>query len=96
MGLVVWSGGGIDFRDDAQGSVVVAGETVAFGDAGSAELAEEGFGAFGVLDPDGRWTSWWVACGHRAESHMPVSGRVAVGVPASLRQRARDGSVNQQ
>ena len=45
--------GGVDLADDAQGSVVVAVEPLAFGGAGSAELAEEGFGAFGVLDPDG-------------------------------------------
>ena len=31
-----------------------------------------------------------MACGQRAESHIPTSGRSAVGVPASLRQRARD------
>ena len=44
----------------------------------------------------GRWLWWWVACGQRAESHIPISGRSAAGVPASLRQSARDGSVNQQ
>src|SRR5712692_256573 len=43
----------------------------------------------------GRWTAWWVACGHRAESHIPASGVLALGVPASFRHRARDGSANQ-
>jgi hypothetical protein len=36
-----------------------------------------------------------VACGQRAASHSPASGLVAVGVPASFRQRALAGSVNQ-
>jgi hypothetical protein len=36
-----------------------------------------------------------VACGQGAESHIPVSGRSAVAVPARRRQSARDGSVNQ-
>src|ERR1017187_1814211 len=44
----------------------------------------------------GRGPGWWVACGQRAESHIPASGLSACGVPASFRQSARDGSVNQQ
>jgi hypothetical protein len=44
----------------------------------------------------GRWQEWWVACGQRAESHSRASGLPALGVPASLRRSARDGSMNQQ
>lgn len=44
----------------------------------------------------GRWQGWWVACGQRAESHIPTGGWSAVGVPASLRQSAREGSVNRR
>lgn len=44
----------------------------------------------------GRWQLWWVAYEHRAESHMPIKGLSAFGVPASLRHSARAGSVNQQ
>ena len=43
----------------------------------------------------GRWTGWWVAWGQRAESHIPIRGLSAPGVPASRRQSAREGSVNQ-
>src|SRR5215472_16097846 len=44
----------------------------------------------------GRWQGWCVACGQRAESHIPMSGLSPAWSPASLRQSARDGSVNQQ
>ena len=44
----------------------------------------------------GRWQGWWVACGQRAESHIPASGLPAVGVPASLGPGAPDGSMNRQ
>ena len=44
----------------------------------------------------GRWQGWWVAYGQRAESHMPASGFVAFGVPASFRHSALAGSMNQQ
>src|SRR5260370_33070733 len=39
---------------------------------------------------------WWVACGQRAESHMPISGASAPGVPARMRHSARLGSLNPQ
>src|SRR5271157_3801100 len=43
-----------------------------------------------------RCSGWKVACGQRAASHIPASGWSAVGVPASLRQSALAGLVNQQ
>lgn len=43
-----------------------------------------------------RCWEWMVACGQRAASQSPASGLAAVGVPASFRQSALAGSVNQQ
>src|SRR6266487_6684996 len=43
-----------------------------------------------------RCSAWKVAWGQRAASPRPANGLVAVGVPASFRQSALPGSVNQQ
>src|SRR6516165_9789966 len=43
-----------------------------------------------------RCRRWWVACGQRAESHMPISGASASVRPARIRHSARLGSTNQQ
>ena len=67
-----------------------------FGGTGFAELAEKDLRSFGVLSPDGPVMLMVVACGQRPESHMPIIGRSADAVPASFRQSAREGSVNQQ
>src|SRR5207248_10773351 len=67
-----------------------------FSPAGTRGLPRNVSVVFALPSQIGRWCWWNVACGHRAASESPARGDAAVGVPASFRQRALAGSVNQQ
>ncbi|MGW2440214.1 hypothetical protein ACWCY1_26210 [Streptomyces goshikiensis] len=75
------------------GPVVVVSQAGVSGPAGLAQVAEERLRPFGPDEPvTGVVGGLWAAGGVPHPDQWPS----AVGVPASLRQSAREGSVNQQ
>ncbi len=89
--------GGVDGGQDALGAVEFGLEACPLGGPGAAERADERGGAGDGVCPDGPVAG--VVGGLRAAgrvAHSRPAACLAAGVPASFRQSARDGSVNQQ
>ena len=86
MSLMLSSCGGVvDLGQHAVCAVVIGLQAGLLGLPGRAELEQELLVRSACSAQTGRWQGWWVAWGQRAESHIPISGRSAAGVPASLR-----------
>ena len=87
--------GGVDLGDDSPGPDVVVAQAGALGRAGLADWPGDDWSArrAGPRRGGGLGGGWPAAAGRVAH---PDQRAVGGGGPASLRQSARDGSVNQQ